>query len=229
MRKVLRGGCVLKLSRFQTSRIQSLCPWKVVEGTPCGNAIWRSPESWCRSRQNQASDVFSFGIVVRSPMPLPLLLQIANTLADDIRDGQRNGLPRSDDQLRAADSWRHILLRHISYFANQDDLSGFLEHTGVENPFYERLIYLTSGFGPGNPMQPFRYWDYMEPDLRDLVGKVGKMTRLDPTRRITARDALQHRWFSVPCSRHVVTALPFSSESFTPAKRCIADIKFSAL
>ena len=36
----------------------------VQAGALCGNAIWRSPESWCRSRQNQASDVFSFGIVV---------------------------------------------------------------------------------------------------------------------------------------------------------------------
>ncbi|QKX63782.1 uncharacterized protein TRUGW13939_10953 [Talaromyces rugulosus] len=39
-------------------------PGKWLAGSLCGNAIWRSPESWCRSRQNQASDVFSFGIVV---------------------------------------------------------------------------------------------------------------------------------------------------------------------
>lgn len=40
-------------------------PGKWLRGPLCGNAIWRSPESWCRSRQNQASDVFSFAIVVR--------------------------------------------------------------------------------------------------------------------------------------------------------------------
>jgi hypothetical protein len=39
-------------------------PGKWLRGPLCGNAIWRSAESWCRSRQNQASDVFSFGIVV---------------------------------------------------------------------------------------------------------------------------------------------------------------------
>lgn len=39
-------------------------PGKWLRGPLCGNAIWRSPESWCRARQNQASDIFSFGIVV---------------------------------------------------------------------------------------------------------------------------------------------------------------------
>lgn len=37
---------------------------KWIKGTLCGNAIWRSPESWCRARQNISSDIFSFGIVV---------------------------------------------------------------------------------------------------------------------------------------------------------------------
>ncbi|KAK1142258.1 hypothetical protein N8T08_008002 [Aspergillus melleus] len=86
---------------------------KWLRGPLCGNAIWRSPESWCRSRQNQASDVFSFAIT-------------------------------------------------------EDDLCH------------------------GDLRQPFRHWDYVEPDLRDIVGK---MTSLDPTKRITAREALQHRWF----------------------------------
>lgn len=99
----------------------------------------------------------------------------------------------SDDQLKAADSWRYILRRHLSYFADEDGLNGFLEHIGEENPFYERLVALASSFTPENLRQPFESWDYVEPDLRDLVGK---MTNLDPTRRITARQALEHRWFS---------------------------------
>lgn len=37
---------------------------KWLKGPLCGNAMWRSPESWCRSRQNYASDIFSFGITV---------------------------------------------------------------------------------------------------------------------------------------------------------------------
>lgn len=99
----------------------------------------------------------------------------------------------SDEEMNSADSWRYILGRHISYFADADNLSGFLEHIGQENPFYERLIDLTNSFGPENPMQPFHRWSYVEPELRDLVGK---MTSLDPRKRITAKDALEHRWFS---------------------------------
>lgn len=45
-------------------------PGKWLRGPLCGNGIWRSPESWCRSRQNQASDIFSFGIVVCLPFVL---------------------------------------------------------------------------------------------------------------------------------------------------------------
>ncbi|EAW20286.1 uncharacterized protein NFIA_099200 [Aspergillus fischeri NRRL 181] len=99
----------------------------------------------------------------------------------------------NDDELNSADSWRHILRRHISYFADEDGLNGFLEHIGEENPFYDRLIDLANTFGPENPRQPFERWGYVEADLRDLVGK---MANLDPTKRITATEALQHRWFS---------------------------------
>jgi serine/threonine protein kinase len=98
----------------------------------------------------------------------------------------------SDDQLNSPDSWRHILYRHISNFADKDSLDGFLDHIGKENPFYERLLGLIDGFGPKNPRQPFQRWDYVEPELRDLVGK---MTNLDPVKRITAKEALQHPWF----------------------------------
>lgn len=98
----------------------------------------------------------------------------------------------SDDEMNSVDSWRYILGRHISYFADEDSLNGFLEHIGEENPFYERLIDLANRFGPGNPRQPFQRWSYVEPELRDLVGK---MTNLDPTKRITAIEALHHRWF----------------------------------
>lgn len=39
-------------------------PGKYLRGPLCGNQMWRSPESWARSAQNQATDLFSFGIVV---------------------------------------------------------------------------------------------------------------------------------------------------------------------
>ena len=126
-------------------------------------------------------------------MLLPLTLHVAKSPQMIYAMANEMVFRVSDDQLNAEDSWRYILRRHISYFADEDSLNGFLEHIGEENPFHERLIALASSFGPENPREPFERWAYVELDLRDLVGK---MTSLDPARRITAREALQHRWFA---------------------------------
>lgn len=66
------------IKRVQISDLEDAVlvpPGKWLRGPLCGNAMWRSPESWCRSHQNQASDIFSFGIVVRIPsLSFPLTL-----------------------------------------------------------------------------------------------------------------------------------------------------------
>lgn len=98
----------------------------------------------------------------------------------------------SDDELNAEDSWRYILRRHLSYFADKDGFNGFLQHIGEDNPFYERVISLANDFPPGNRRQPFDSRDYVDPVFKDLVIT---MTRLDPALRITAQEALNHQWF----------------------------------
>ncbi|KAJ5576816.1 hypothetical protein N7535_003742, partial [Penicillium sp. DV-2018c] len=123
---------------------------KWLVGPLCGNAIWRSPESWCRSRQNKASDIFSFGIVIIYVMLNEMVFRV------------------SDSQLTAPDSWRYILPRHVSYFADEQGLSGFLEHIGKDNPFHERLISIASNFTSDTSRQPFGCWEHVDPDLRDL-------------------------------------------------------------
>lgn len=45
-------------------------PGKWLDGPLCGNQMWRSPESWARSRQDYASDIYSFAIVVSFFDPL---------------------------------------------------------------------------------------------------------------------------------------------------------------
>lgn len=99
----------------------------------------------------------------------------------------------SDNEINSGDSWRYILASHISYFTDKNSLNKLLKHIGEENPFYKHLIYLANSFGHRNPRQSSQRWSYIEPELRDLVGKI---TYLDQTKRITAREALPHRWFS---------------------------------
>ncbi|QSS55572.1 hypothetical protein I7I53_03488 [Histoplasma capsulatum var. duboisii H88] len=150
-------------------------PGKWLRGPLCGNAIWRSPGGWCRSHQNEASDVFSFAIVMIYIMLNEMVFRV------------------SDCELYASDSWRYVLQRHISYFADEQGLIGLLKHIGEDNPFHGRLIALAGDFNSGNPRMHFEAWEPVDPEFRDLVGK---MTNLDPTRRITARQALEHSWFS---------------------------------
>jgi hypothetical protein len=84
----------------------------------------------------------------------------------------------SKNELEVEDSWRYILRQHISYFADEHNIKGLLEHIGKRNPFYEHLIMLVNSFTPGNVRQPFKCWDHVEPDLRDLVGEVTSLEGL---------------------------------------------------
>ncbi|PYH30779.1 kinase-like protein [Aspergillus neoniger CBS 115656] len=145
-------------------------PGKWLRGPLCGNALWRSAESWARSRQNQASDVFSFALVMVYVMANEMVLRVP------------------DEQLNAEDSWRYVLRLHLSYFADIEGVERFLEHIGEQNPFFERILELINTFGLENPRQPVEHWDFLEPELKDLVAR---MTYLDPRGRITAREALE--------------------------------------
>ena len=152
-----------------------LPPGKYLRGALCGNQMWRSPESWARAAQGAPSDIFSFGIV-----------SIYVVLNDMV-------FRATDEELAADDSWRYVLQRHISFFGEEDGFKGLLEWIGEENPFFERLIALAGSFKEeGKLRKPFELRHYVDAQFRDLVGK---MTSLDPVKRITAREALKHPWF----------------------------------
>ncbi|OHW97270.1 serine threonine-protein kinase [Colletotrichum incanum] len=144
---------------------------KDVMGCLCGNQLWRSPESWARARQNTPSDVFSFGVVAVYVMLNDMIFRV------------------SDEELRGEDAWRHIIRRHVSSFGDEAGYKGLLHHIGEENPFFQRLIDLAADFDADKPRKPFALWHYVAVELRDLVTK---MTNLDPARRITACEALEH-------------------------------------
>ena len=68
-----------------------------------------------------------------------------------------------------------------------------LQWIGEKNLFFERLVTLAGSFDAASPRKPFGKWYFVDTLFRDLVCR---MTNLDPARRITALEALQHPWFA---------------------------------
>jgi serine/threonine protein kinase len=102
----------------------------------------------------------------------------------------------SDEANQAEDASDMILELHVSRFVTTaEDFEGFIEyHGGEEDPFVQQFIRLLTSFdGKDKKRMPFSRWYPVDPQFQDLVGK---MTCLDPRRRITAREALQHPWFT---------------------------------
>lgn len=95
------------------------------------------------------------------------------------------------EQLNAPDSWRYILRHHIRFFADLEGFRGLLKHLGKDNPFAECFIEVAATFDARRA--PISVWRDGDKDFKDLLSK---MTSLDPTKRITAREALKHPWFS---------------------------------
>jgi serine/threonine protein kinase len=83
-----------------------------------------------------------------------------------------------------------ILTRHLSYFGDEDGFLGLLKLIGRENPFRNYLLGLARTM---DKRQPVHLWSHMEDDFKDLITK---MTNLDPAKRIKAREALKHPWFT---------------------------------
>ncbi|KAL3420398.1 calcium/calmodulin dependent protein kinase [Phlyctema vagabunda] len=173
-----KSNDMFSIKRVQISDLEDaviLPPGKYLREALCGNQMWRSPESWARAAQVTPSDMFSFGIVSIYVMLNDMVLRA------------------SDDELAADDSWRYVLRRHISFFGEEEGFKGLLQWIGESNPFFERLVVLAGSFNSANPRKPFEKWYFVDAQFRDLVCR---MTTLDPAKRITAREALQHPWFA---------------------------------
>ncbi|KAL1882845.1 hypothetical protein Daus18300_000483 [Diaporthe australafricana] len=166
----------VKLSDLEDAVL--LEPDMAIKDAVLGNKLWRSPESWTGATQEHPSDVFSFGVVA--------IYVMANRMVF------YSGL--TDEQVNGDDAWWHILRRHLSVFGTDaESFLGLLRHVGEDSPWFDRFDDLVSSFNDQEPRQPFARWMYVDESFRDLVGKT---TNLDPSRRITAREALGHRWLT---------------------------------
>lgn len=98
-----------------------------------------------------------------------------------------------DDELEEdVDPLAVVVERQISYFADEDGIRGFLEYL-EDNPWARIFEIIRDGFNKDNPRRPFSLWHGVDDDFKHLICA---MTNFDPGKRITAHEALAHRWFA---------------------------------
>jgi serine/threonine protein kinase len=166
------------VDRVQLSDLEDsthIPPGQALSGLQVGNQLWRSPEAHVQGAVGKPSDIFSLAIVF-------IFLRLRSVIF--LSDGDRNIDPTID-----------ILTRQVSYFANWNDLDGFVKYLGRRHPWAPDFRRIADSFGEGNPRRPFALWKspLLDADFKDLIGK---MTNFDPRKRITAEEALQHPWFA---------------------------------
>ncbi|KAH7391070.1 kinase-like domain-containing protein [Phaeosphaeria sp. MPI-PUGE-AT-0046c] len=143
-------------------------------GKQAGNWMWRSPEAHARGPVNKPSDIFSFALVCIYAVHKRVIFAVGE---EELEEG--------------VEPLAVVIERQISYFADEDGLSGFLNHLG-DNPWVPIFEVTRDGFNKDNPRRPFSLWKGVDEDFKTLICA---MTNFDPEKRIAAREALAHSWF----------------------------------
>ena len=80
--------------------------------------------------------------------------------------------------------------RQVAVFGEKGGLDGFLDYLPHPPPEYERIrAWLTTDTVKPSP---FSERKYVDPVFKDLIGH---LMNLDPRKRLTAPEALEHEWF----------------------------------
>jgi serine/threonine protein kinase len=99
----------------------------------------------------------------------------------------------ADEELgEGEDKLASIIERQLSYFSDWESFEGLLQHLG-DSPWTQIFDVIALGFGEENPRAPLALWKDIDPEFKNLVGK---LTTVDPKKRITAHEALSHQWFA---------------------------------
>jgi serine/threonine protein kinase len=106
----------------------------------------------------------------------------------------------ADDDLKKHESqgaFPHVirLQRQVSYFGDREGLNGLMAHVGDEEVNSQILGFLWDDRAADyHSYRPFWEWPNVTDDsFKDLIRK---MTNLDPSKRATASEALEHPWFA---------------------------------
>ncbi|KFY25144.1 hypothetical protein V493_04808 [Pseudogymnoascus sp. VKM F-4281 (FW-2241)] len=153
---------------------------RCIKGMLAGNDNWRSPEAHFKGELNKPTDVFSFGIMCIYALLGRVILGPDDNFKKHVAQGALPYLIRSQ--------------RQVSYFGDSEGVEGLMKHIGDDDVNCQVLRMLWEDRHEEYiPYKPFREWA----DVTDVVFKdlIRGLTNLDPAKRITARQALEHPWF----------------------------------
>ncbi|KJY00323.1 calcium/calmodulin dependent protein kinase [Zymoseptoria brevis] len=153
-----------------------LPPGRAIMGIEVGNWMWRSPEAHAQGPVEKPSDMFSFGLVCIYAMTQRVVLAVDES-----------------ELLEGEEKLAIVLERQLSYFADESGYKAFLQYIGAESPWHEIFRVINSGFGKDQPRKPFALWKGKGLD-DDFKAFIGGLTDFDPARRMSAQQALAHRW-----------------------------------
>ncbi|EGC48867.1 calcium/calmodulin dependent protein kinase [Histoplasma capsulatum var. duboisii H88] len=152
-----------------------------IKGMLAGNDSWRSPEGHFKGKLGKPSDIFSFAVVCIYAM----LGQVIFGADEDLKKHELQG------------AFPHVirLQRQVSFFGYQEGLNGLMKHVGDEEINRQVLGFLWDDrVADYHPYKPFSDWPNVNDDkFKDVIHR---MTNLDPQKRATACEVLEHPWFA---------------------------------
>jgi serine/threonine protein kinase len=163
-----------------------------------GNDSWRSPEAHFRGELNKPTDIFSFGIVVSTSNLLETALTNLPRQCIYAMLGRVIFDPDDDFHKHHAQQVLPALIRlqrQVSYFGDQETVNGLLKHIADDNTNCQVLRMLWEDRSEAQiPYKPFsQWWDGGDTMFKDFIRS---LTNLDPAKRASAHEALEHPWLS---------------------------------
>ncbi|KAF2486785.1 serine/threonine protein kinase [Neohortaea acidophila] len=178
---------ILTIGKVQLTDFENALPLepgskKFYYGALTGNENWRSPEGHLAAKIGKPTDIFAFGIMCIYAMLGKIVF--AKDSDYEYQESQGNPGPLI------------LMQRQLSYFGDDEGFKALAKLVKRDGLLHKLL---TASWeqrdSPKIPYKHFSTWPEVEDDVvfKDIVLK---MTNLDQRKRPTAREVLQHAWFS---------------------------------